>query len=130
MNKKIVSIVLGLALIVGFFLPLYSGLNLSAFDAVKLDLPTKGFEQVLMKYIWIIFPLCGLILVIGALNNNKWVPSRMLWAILPLLAILYLVIRPITSDGMDFGTMIKLFGIGFWVLAISSIVLAVVHPKR
>jgi len=130
MNKKILTIILSLALIAGFFLPLTNGSSASAFDFIKAPKPgLSGIGPIVMAYMWIVFPVCGLILLIGALNNNTWVPARALWAIIPILAVIYMLVRPI-MDGADAMTMIKGFGIGYWITVGASVLLAVWHPKK
>lgn len=122
MDRKTFSIVMAIALIVGFFLPLFK-VGGSAFDIVKAG----GDWQ---NYLWAILPICGLLLLLGELNN-RYATNRGLVTWLPLLTILVLlIILPlINKDKMDFGAMIKAFGIGMWVLLVSSILLAFYNPR-
>jgi len=130
MNRKIVTIVLAVALIAGFFLPLNQVSSASAFDVVKA--PSYGMTDIqflLAKYLWILIPLSGVILLIGALNNGNYFLGRGIWTLLPLLAILYIILKPII-DGYKIGDMIKGFGVGMIVMTVFSLILAVFHPKK
>lgn len=130
MNRKIFTIIVAVALIASFFLPLASGGSASALDVVKgPSMPGGGIEVMLMKYIWIIFPLSGLMLLVGALNNENYFLGRGLWAWLPFMAIVYIIARPVI-DGAKIMDMVKAFGVGFWVAVASSIAAAFVWPKR
>ncbi len=129
MNRKIITIILAIAIIAGFFLPLSSAGSGSAFDSVQAAYPVSGVEAILMKYLWILVPVSGLILLVCALNNEQYVPARFLWAILPFLALAYIIVRPVT-EGMDIGDMVKTFGIGLWVMLGGALLLAVYHPKK
>jgi hypothetical protein len=122
MDRKTFSIVMALALIVGFFLPIFK-VGGSAFDIVKAG----GDWQ---NYLWAILPICGLLLLLGELNN-KYAANRGLVTWLPLLTLLViLVILPLVNkSSLDFGSMIKAFGIGMWVLLVSSILLAFYNPR-
>jgi hypothetical protein len=130
MDRRMLTIILALILIASFFLPLYSGGGGgSALDIVKSSYPVSGFEPILMKYLWILIPLSGLMLLIGALNNGNYFFGRGIWTVLPLLAVLYLTIRPITK-GLDAGEYIKHFGVGMWMMIVGSLVLAFYNPRR
>ncbi|HEV7779903.1 MAG TPA: hypothetical protein VGO58_01485 [Chitinophagaceae bacterium] len=129
MNRKILTIILAIAIIAGFFLPLSNAGSTSAFDAVQAAYPVSGVEAILMKYLWILVPVSGLLLLIGALNNEQYAPARVLWAVLPLLALAYIIVRPVI-EGMDIGAMVKSFGIGFWVMLGGALILAIYHPGK
>ena len=122
MDRKTFSIVMAIALIVGFFLPLLK-VGGSAFDIVKAG----GDWQ---NYLWAILPICGLLLLLGELNN-KYATNRGLVTWLPLLTMLVLlIILPLVNKvKLDFGGLIKAFGIGMWVLLVSSILLAFYNPR-
>ena len=132
MNRKVLTIVLAVLLIVSFFLPLCSHTNTSPFDIVQGPSYGNEIEGYLLKYGWLLIPISGLMLLIGALNNGNYFLGRGLWTILPLLALLYLIIRPVTlmGDGFDFGGLIKGLGIGTWVALVASLVLALYQPRR
>lgn len=129
MNRKLFTIILAVVLIAGFFLPIGSSGSMSAFDVVQLPSYGTSIENMLMKYLWILIPLSGIMLLIGALNNGNYFLGRALWAILPLLALLYLLIRPMIDTDIDVMERIKEFGVGMWMMLVGSLVLAVYHPK-
>lgn len=135
MNRKIYSIVLGVALIVSFFLPFASGgLDYSAFDLVKAPSRGADFNMLLFKYLWLFIPISGLMLVVGALNNGNYILGRGLWAILPLLTILYYIFGwPLINNapiGDIFKGLGKGWGIGMWLAVIVSLAAAFYHPKQ
>ena len=132
MSRKILTIILAVLLIASFFLPIGSHASTSPFDIVKGPSYGSAFEAMLMKYGWLVIPLSGLILLIGALNNGNYFLGRGIWAFLPLLALLYLLIRPLTvmEGRFDIGGLIKGFGVGIWIALIASLVLAFYWPKR
>ena len=122
MDRKTFSIVMAIALIVGFFLPLLK-IGGSAFDVVK----SGGSWE---NYLWVIIPICGALLLLGELNN-RYVASRGLLTWLPLLTILVcLIIVPLINKvKLDFGALIKAFGVGMWVMLVASILLAFYNPR-
>lgn len=132
MNRKILTIILAVILIASFFLPIGTHASTTAFDIVKGPSYGNEFEAMLFKYGWILIPLSGLMLLIGALNNESYFLGRGIWAFLPLIAILYLLIRPITLMGgrFDIMDMIKGFGVGTWMALVGSLLLAFLWPKR
>jgi len=132
MNRKILTIILAVLLIASFFLPIGTHTSTTPFDIVKGPSYGNEFEALLMKYGWLLIPVSGLMLLIGALNRETYFLGRGLWAILPLLAILYLIGRPISlmSDGFDFGGFIKGLGVGTWIALVSALVLAVYWPRK
>lgn len=132
MNRKILTIVLAVLLIASFFLQIGTANSTTPFDIVKGPSYGSELEALLMKYLWILIPLSGVILLIGALNNGNYFLGRGLWAFLPLLALLYLIIRPLTviEARFDIGGLIKGLGIGTWITLVSSLVLAFYWPKK
>ncbi len=134
MNRKILTIILAVLLIASFFLPMGAGGSTSAFDLVQGPSFGKGFEALFMKYGWILVPLSGLMLLIGALNNENYFLGRGIWAFLPLLALLMLLIGIPLIQGAAIGDILKvvtkMYGIGVWVALAASLVLAVYWPKR
>jgi len=128
MNRKIVTIVLAIVLIAGFFLPLSGSSSSSAFDIVKGPSYGSGVEALLMKYLWALVPISGLMLLVGALNNGNYFLGRGLWTWLPLLALLYFIVKP-AIDGAKIGNLVKDFGIGYWVMLGGSLILALYNPR-
>lgn len=130
MNRKMLTIILAIMLIAGFFLPFGQSFESgSAFDIVQAPSFGSEVEAMIMKYGWLLIPVSGLALLIGALNKGQYAPSRIFWALLPLLFLLYFVIRPIT-DGAQISDIFSLVGIGFYVMFVASLVLAVYPGKK
>ena len=129
MNRKMLTIILAVVLIASFFLPLFSAGSESAFDLVQAKSYGSEMEILLRKYLWLLIPISGLILLIGALNNGQYAGGRALWAILPLLVVIYMIVKPL-MDGVKVDSMVKEFGVGFWLMIVGAIVLAVYHPKK
>lgn len=132
MNRKILTIVLAVLLIASFFLPLGSHTSTTPFDLVQAPSGESNLEGYLIKYGWLLIPVSGLILLIGALNNGNYFLGRGIWAFLPLIALLYLFIRPLMLLGadIDFGGLVKGLGVGTWIALVASLVLAVYWPKK
>jgi hypothetical protein len=134
MNRKVLTIVLAVLLIASFFLPMGAGGNVSMFDLVKGRSLGSNIEAVLMKYLWLAIPVSGLMLLVGALNNGNYFLGRSIWAVLPLLALLFLLIGIPVMEGNDIGDVFKvitkMYGIGVWLALATSLVLAFYHPRR
>ena len=129
MNRKIFTLVMGLALLIAFFLPYVSifGMSASGFDIIKAE---GGSWQ---KYIYLVFPVSGLLLTIGALNNENYIGGRSLWAWLPLLGVLYILIVSPMIDGQKIGDVFKYigkgYGVGLWITIVVSLILPFYNPK-
>lgn len=134
MNRKIFTIILSLALLGSFFMPyisigIYGGA--SGYDIVFQPGGAGEWE----KYVWLLIPLSAIILLIGALNNEHYFLGRGLFCWLPLLTIIYFIVRlflSIKGEGKSAPIMeyVKIFGVGFWVTLVISLLLAFVNPKR
>ncbi len=128
MDRKTLTIVLAVALLGSFFLPYYSfggrG-GISGFDLVS----SNGGDW--QKYIILLIPISGILLLLGELNNN-YVLGRGLLSWLPLLTLLYIIlIDPLVKGaaiGDIFKTIGKGFGIGLWITIVASLVLAFYNP--
>lgn len=129
MNRKIFTLVMGLALLIAFFLPYVSifGMSASGFDIIKA--PGGAWQ----KYIYLVFPISGLLLTIGALNNENYIGGRSLWAWLPLLGVLYILIVSPMIDGQKISDVFKYigkgYGVGLWITIVVSLILPFYNPK-
>ncbi|HEX2627915.1 MAG TPA: hypothetical protein VHM26_02860 [Chitinophagaceae bacterium] len=124
MNRKFLTIALAIGLLAGFFLPLLSGIKISPYDIVIA--PGKS-NDVLMKYIWVLIPISAILLLIGALNNEQYFLGRGIWAWLPFATIVFILIRLYFIEGdskVPFVEFVKSFGVGFWIMFASSLILA------
>lgn len=126
MDKKMLTIILAVVLIACFFLDWGGGV--SAFDVVKSK---YGNWQ---KYIPLIIPISGVLLLIGAVNNGNYPLGRNTLCWLPLLTVLYLIIIKPLIDGAAIGDVFKMlgkgWGIGWWLTIGASLVLALYNPKK
>lgn len=125
MDRKTLTVVLALALIASFFLTFVGGG--SALDVVKS--PFLGPE----KYVLLLLPLSGLLLLIGASNNGNYPLGRGFLSWLPLLTVLFWVIGVPLVNGVAIGDVFNGFtrnaGIGFWMAAVASLILAFYNPR-
>ncbi len=127
MNKKMLTMILGALLVAAFFLPFYSSSpfsmsGISGFDVIQG--PGKAD-----KYVLLLSPVAGLLLLIGAANNGNYIPSRGILIFLALAGLLYLVLRPVI-DGFDIGKLIQMLGIGYWLSLLAVLGLVLVNPKK
>jgi hypothetical protein len=130
MDKKMLTIILAVVLIGCFFLPYWSGMGMSVSG---LDSVT-GQGGNWQKYIFLLIPLSGVMLLIGALNNGNYPGGRAIWTWLPLLTVLYVLIVKPLIDGAAIGDIFKMigkgYGIGWWITIAASLVLALYNPKK
>lgn len=129
MDRKTLTIILAVALIGSFFLPFYSfgGVGISGLDTVT----AKGGNW--EKYILLLIPLSGLLLLLGELNNNYVLPRGLLtW--LPLLTVLFILFVNPLIKGAAFGDIFKYigkgYGAGLWITIAASLVLAFYNPRK
>jgi len=124
MDKKMLTIILAVVLIGCFFLAYISfiGAGISGYDMVF-----SGGEKGIEKYVLLLIPVSGIMLLIGALTGN-YIGGRAIWTWLPLLTVLYYIIRMVI-EGIGIGVLFKVIGIGFWITLAASLVLAFYNPK-
>ena len=130
MDRKTFSIIIGLALIVSFFLPLFgSPINASGWDIVQ---HAGASKDAFYTYIWLVFPICGLMLLLGAMRNN-YPGGRGLWTWLPLLALLFILILYPVIKGASIGNVFKSlgqgYGVGLWIAIVASVLAAFYNPR-
>ena len=95
----------------------------------------KDMGLLLVKYIWILLPFSGIMLLIGALNNDRYLIGRWAWAFLPL-AVLAFVILKIYRDAKRIGSptsfddLAAQLGFGFWVALAAAVLLFFYWPKK
>lgn len=129
MDKKMLSIILGVVLLGCFFLAYFSlfGVGVSGYDMVF----SSGGDWT--KYILLLIPIAGLLLLVGALNNGNYMLGRNLLSWLPLLAILFMLIVSPLINGMAIGDIFKAlgkgYGIGLWITIAAAVILAFYNPK-
>ena len=130
MDRKMVTLILGLALVGCFFLPYFLGFTgkITGYDLV-FSKGAEGWE----RYIWLLIPVSGLLLFLGALGNENYFLGRGFLAWLPLLAIIFELICVPMIHGASIGDTFKELGkdyqIGLWITIGVSIVLAFYNPR-
>ena len=125
MNRKTITLVLAAILIGAFFLPY---LSFGPFKVSGLDVITgKGEAD---RYILALTPLAGVLLLVGALNNENYILGRPVLSLLALVGVLYLIVRTlIESKGQGIGDIFKILGVGYYLALAASLVLLVYNPK-
>jgi len=95
-----------------------------------------AWDDMLMQYIWVLIPLSGLILLIGSLNRENYFLGRGLWTWLPLLTVIFVIVKLYLDSKnagggtpVSIGDLLKVFGMGFWVAAGASLLLAFYNPR-
>ena len=134
MDKKTVTVILSLALIVSFFLPLFSygGLGLSGYRIVFGAGSSSGSA---VRFLWLLIPIIGIILLFGALDRGPGSSSDSLsWV--PIAVIIFFIVRTFivvkTAGGEHYslGEYVKTLGVGFWIALVASVLLAFYRPSR
>lgn len=134
MDKKMLTIILAVVFIGCFFLAYFSffGMGISGYDLVFSG--NKGGKGDWQKYILLLIPLSGILLLIGAVNNGNYPIGRNLLCWLPLLAIIFTLIISPLIDGVEFGEIFsalgKGYGVGLWITIAAAIVAVVYNPKE
>jgi hypothetical protein len=133
MDRKTWTIILALALIGCFFLPWIKFPNgsPSAFDVVT---NLEGNKDAWPFYLWLLIPLSGIMLLIGALNRGTYFLGRGFWAFLPLLVSIFIPLWAYfqtDNSGADspIGDLLKQFDYGYWATLGLSLLLAFVNPR-
>jgi len=127
MNKKTLTLVLAVLLIIGFFLPYVSASLFSMSGFSGLDLVKGGGKA--DKYVLLLSPIAGLLLLAGAANNGNYILSKGVLVLLALIGVLYLPLRSLI-DGADLGKLFQAMGIGYWLSLVSALLLTFYNPKN
>jgi hypothetical protein len=124
MNRKTITMILAVVILAAFFLPYMSffGQSISAFQIVK----GGGKADV---YIMVLAPVAAILLLVGALNNEKYTPSRSVLGILALVGWIYPIIRMFIDGGSMAGQVFKILGIGFWLGLVAALAVILYNPK-
>jgi hypothetical protein len=126
MDKKMLTIVLAVVLIGCFFLDWGGGS--SGFDGIKAE--GGGWH----KYVALLIPISGVMLLIGAMNNGNYIGGRGIWIWLPFLAVLFIIFFGPLFHGVNIGDIFKGigkgYGIGWWITIAASLVLAFYNPNK
>jgi|GEM_PF-3297105 len=125
MDRRTLIIILGLALLVGFFLPYI--LNVSGFDLVK----AKDGDWT--RFILLLIPISGLVLLLGSLDRGGRIRVSSFWTWLPLLTIIFFIFLMPLIEGVPFGSIFENFGkgwgVGLWITIVAALILAFYRPR-
>jgi hypothetical protein len=132
MNRKTITMILAVVIIGAFFLPYFSLGGL--FKMSGLDIITGGSmggnsSGSADRFILLLTPIAGVLLLVGALNNEKYIPSRSVLGILALVGWIYPLIRGLMEGGSGMSQIFKFMGIGFWLGLVAAIAVLVYNPK-
>ena len=138
-SKKAAIIAVGAVLVAAFFMPWFDAvfIRLSAWDIVFGDVGQMLKTPV--RFIAALIPTAGLLVIYGAAFNseNYPLPKQFLF-LLPVLTLLAIAIIIYVETGdygrlmrnIDFESFIKIFGIGFWLTQIASIILPFLRGRK
>lgn len=136
-NNKSVIITLSAILVAAFFMPWVKFfVSLSAWDMLFGE--AGRYIDTGFKYIAILIPIAGAIIIYGAAFNNENYPiAKGLLFRLPIITLVILIIAIISKIGdtggrfrsSDLENITKIFGIGFWLTLVASIILPFLQSK-
>lgn len=130
-NKKIITIVSGSILVAAFFMPwIKAFVSLNAWDIV---FGTAGeFINSSLRYVLVVIPISGVLIIYSAAGKNSLTTKfKSLLTILPLLTLIFVgivIVNKIDANwggvsSREFREISNLFGIGFWLTLLCSLVL-------
>jgi hypothetical protein len=124
MDRKIVTLILSLAILSSFFMPLFEwhSFEMSGFNYI-LSTHISPY-----KYFLLLIPFSTSFLFYGTLNDENYFFSRKLLSRLPLLTLLFIfIMRRITGDAesgfTDNSNVFSGIYLGFWLLLSFSVLL-------
>lgn len=128
------TLILGLALAGCFFLPYIDAGFFGKASGFNLVFPKGGSNgESWERFIWLLIPVAGLLLLLGALGNENYFLGRGFLSWLPLLALLYMIIVGPMIHGEAISDVFKhlgqSYGIGLWITIGLSLVLAFYNPR-
>lgn len=129
-NQNILRIVLSLAIIAAFFLPLYTetfyGTNVSALAVVTEGYKSIGdaaglpASQLVLRVCLVVVLLCIVYLLLSSLRKKQ---TTVLFNLIPLLSIIAFIIISMTGAKENVGQVLQSFGTGFYIMFLSSFLL-------
>jgi hypothetical protein len=136
-NNKSIIIIVSAILLVSFFLPWINFfVRISAWEMLFGKM--VNYIDTDFKYIAVLIPLTSIIIIYcAAFNNEKYPISKGLLFIMPMLTLIVIsmaIVFKIDSNAGRYGSadlesIIKVFGIGFWLTVISSFVLPFINSQ-
>lgn len=137
-NNKSVIITLAAILVAAFFMPwIKFFVSLSAWDMLFGD--AGRYIDTAFKYIALLIPIAGGIIIYGAAFNKENYPvDKKLLFVIPIITIALLIIAIYFKLGdnggrirnSDLKEIFQIFGIGIWLTLISSIILPFLQKKE
>ena len=128
-----VTLILGLALAGCFFLPYIDAGFLGKASGFNLVFPKGGGGEGWERFVWLLIPLAGLLLFLGALGNENYFLGRGFLSWLPLLALIFnLIVSPLLHKvpiGDVFKSLGQSYGIGLWITIGVSLILVFYNPR-
>lgn len=134
-NSKVGVVIPATILVISFFMPWINFfISINAWDVIF----HSQFIDSIFKYLVLLIPISGIMIVYGTVfNKENYLISKDILFKLPVLILcgiaLTIVIEIGTSKrgfrNSDFVNFLKIFGIGFWVTVIASIVLFFLQPR-
>ena len=129
-----ITLILGLALVGCFFLPYIDAGFFGKATGFNLVFPKGGpTGESWERFIWLVIPIAGLLLFLGALGNENYFLGRGFLSWLPLLALLYMIIVGPMIHGEAikdvFKSLGQSYGIGLWITIGVSLVLVFYNPR-
>ena len=118
MNKKSLTIILCLVLLVSFFLPYLGGF--SGFDMVFGKYKIVGSSGIASGLI----PIGAILLLFGALTDNNFTTQGFVYW-MPLVGIAFIIVMIFAkvSGSVGMGELIGQFGYGLWLTVVAAILL-------
>jgi hypothetical protein len=140
MDKKTFSIILSVAIIIGFFLPyIISFTDISGFNAIFGKEGMGGIESSSERYLWLMIPIPAILILFGSFTNDSFMSSRFLFWV-PLLMLLFIAVRlyfqakgqasAIENATVSMSKFIGIFGYGYWLSLFAAILLPFSKEKN
>ena len=133
MDRKMLTLILGLALAGCFFLPYFDVGFLGKYSGFNAVFPKGGGGEGWERYVWLLIPVAGVLLVFGALSNENYFLGRGFLSWLPLLALIFNLIISRLLHKEAIGDILKTLGkgydIGLWITIGASLILAFYNPR-
>lgn len=127
MNKKTITIILSLVLLIAFFLPYVSNgpVKFSCFDIVFGKDGVEGLSSHgKFLFVTLLIPIGAILILLGVFTKDIFANSGFVYW-LPLIGIIYIVIMLYVtgSSALTVSELVGWLGYGFWVSLAASIML-------
>lgn len=126
MDRRSLTIFFSIALIVCFFLPFFGQ---SPFTVSGYDMVFKSGDAEWQKYLLLLSPIGGILLLIGAINRGNYILGRGFLTWLPFIGLLGFVIWMKMETEANIGDLAKSMGYGYWISLLAAVFLAFYNPR-